>query len=57
MSQATLESVITCQKCGFAKTEAMPTDACQFFYECANCRALLRPHAGEKTQQSARSAR
>ena len=23
--------------------EEMPTDACQFYYECANCRAVLRP--------------
>jgi hypothetical protein len=25
----------------------MPTDACQFFYECSNCKALLRPHPGD----------
>ena len=25
----------------------MPTDACQFFYECAGCGALLRPKPGE----------
>ncbi len=24
----------------------MPTDACQFFYECGNCKALLRPKPG-----------
>jgi hypothetical protein len=24
----------------------MPTDACQFFYECGTCKALLRPKTG-----------
>lgn len=24
----------------------MPTDACQFFYECEHCKAVLRPKAG-----------
>src|SRR6266851_7464725 len=28
-----LESTITCPHCATAKTETMPTDACQFFYE------------------------
>jgi hypothetical protein len=39
-----LKSTITCPHCGTAKTEAMPTDACQFFYDCAGCGALLRPN-------------
>lgn len=42
-----LESMITCPKCGFDKEEIMPTDACLFFYECTNCRALLRPEPGD----------
>lgn len=25
----------------------MPTDACVFFHECAACRSLLRPKAGD----------
>lgn len=47
MNTAVLESVLTCPKCGFSKPETMPTDACQFFYECGNCRTVLRPHAGD----------
>jgi hypothetical protein len=43
----TLESVLTCPQCGFAKLENMPTDACQFFYECQHCKALLRPKPGD----------
>lgn len=42
-----LESTITCPVCGYAKTETMPTDACQFFYECVGCGTLLRPKAGD----------
>lgn len=45
MSTAMLESVLTCPQCGFAKMETMPTDACQFYYECENCKAILRPKA------------
>ena len=39
MSAIVLESVLTCPRCGFAKPETMPTDACQFYYECSNCKA------------------
>ena len=42
-----LESVLTCPQCGHAKTEVMPTDACQFFYECERCKIVLRPLAGD----------
>lgn len=41
------ESVLTCPHCGHRKTEVMPTDACQFFYECEHCKAVLRPVAGD----------
>ncbi len=42
-----LESLLTCQHCGFAKLETMPTSACQFFYECTDCKKLLRPKTGD----------
>jgi hypothetical protein len=44
---AVLESVLTCPKCGFAKAESMPIDACQFYYECTGCGILLRPKAAD----------
>ena len=47
MSDPILESVLTCPKCGFAKSETMPTEACQFFYQCASCGAVLKPNAGD----------
>jgi hypothetical protein len=42
-----IESVITCPHCGAAKSERMPTDACQFFYECTSCGARLKPKQGD----------
>jgi hypothetical protein len=27
--------------------EVMPTDACQFFYDCQGCGAVLRPKPGD----------
>ena len=42
-----LDSVLTCPHCGHVKLETMPTDACQFFYECEACKTLLRPSAGD----------
>jgi hypothetical protein len=47
VSAAILESVLTCPRCGQRSHEIMPTDACQFFYECRGCAALLRPKAGD----------
>ncbi|MGL4287398.1 MAG: GDCCVxC domain-containing (seleno)protein [Phreatobacter sp.] len=44
---AVLESMITCPDCGFAKVEIMPTNACQYFYDCAGCGKILRPKAGD----------
>ncbi|MFQ5518593.1 MAG: GDCCVxC domain-containing (seleno)protein, partial [Mariprofundus sp.] len=34
------ESTITCPGCGHRKKETMPTDACQWFYECECCHML-----------------
>lgn len=42
-----LESTLTCPHCGHACTEMMPTDACIFFYDCAQCGALMRPKPGD----------
>ncbi len=42
-----LESTITCPHCNHRATETMPTDACQYFYECKGCGALLKPLAGD----------
>ncbi|MDP3293501.1 MAG: GDCCVxC domain-containing (seleno)protein [Nevskia sp.] len=47
MDTVVLESLITCPRCGGSKSETMPADACQFFYECSHCRTLLRPNPGD----------
>jgi hypothetical protein len=47
MNAVVLECVLTCPSCGFATQETMPTDACQFFYECRNCKSLQRPKPGD----------
>ncbi|MGL1885178.1 MAG: hypothetical protein OCD76_01590 [Reichenbachiella sp.] len=47
MSKIILNSIITCPKCGHQKEEIMPTDACQFFYECENCKEVLKPLKGD----------
>jgi hypothetical protein len=42
-----LQSTITCPHCGHKKEETMPTDSCQFFYECENCKKTLKPKEGD----------
>ena len=42
-----LKSEITCPKCKHKKVEEMPINACQFFYECENCKTVLKPNEGD----------
>lgn len=42
-----LMSEITCPNCGHKKTEKMPTEVCQFFYECESCNTVLKPLQGD----------
>lgn len=46
-TEVILTSVLTCPHCGTQEEEPMPTDACQVFYECKACGALLRPLQGD----------
>ena len=41
--EAILQSVITCPACGHQQEETMPTDACQYFYDCVGCKTVLKP--------------
>ncbi|MGQ0660925.1 GDCCVxC domain-containing (seleno)protein [Sphingosinicella sp.] len=41
-----LISTLVCPECGGASQETMPTEACQYFYDCPHCGAVLRPIKG-----------
>lgn len=45
--EITTRSRLACPECGFTDELEMPTDVCQFFHECAGCKASLRPKAGD----------
>jgi hypothetical protein len=42
-----LKSTLTCPNCGYKKEELMPTDACQYFYECEKCKTIIKPLEGD----------
>ena len=42
-----LYSTLTCPECGQRSKDLMPVDACQFFYDCKSCGAVLKPKAGD----------
>src|SRR5262249_60414294 len=42
-----LQSVIMCPNCHTSRAETMPSDACQFFYECTGCGVRLKPKQGD----------
>ncbi len=47
MLTITIKSALTCPKCKYEQEVDMPTDACQFFYECVHCNSVLRPLDGD----------
>lgn len=40
-------STLTCPLCSHREREEMPTDACQFLYDCKGCGELLRALRGD----------
>ena len=46
-SRVILQSTLTCPECGHSTNETMPTDACQYFYECGHCKTVLKPAHGD----------
>jgi hypothetical protein len=42
-----LTSEIACPECGHRQRETMAVDACQYYYECVGCGALLKPRPGD----------
>jgi hypothetical protein len=47
MSAVTQVSTLTCPDGGAAHTTEMPTESCQFFWECPACESVLRPKDGD----------
>jgi hypothetical protein len=41
------EATIVCPECGHSRREAMPMDACQYFYACKSCGTRLQPLPGD----------
>ena len=46
-TKLSLSATITCPECGLVAREEMPTDACQYFYDCKGCGAVLKPLRGD----------
>ncbi|MDO8548688.1 MAG: GDCCVxC domain-containing (seleno)protein [Ignavibacteria bacterium] len=46
MESTIILSILTCPQCGYNKEETMPTNACQYFYQCKNCKTVLKPKHG-----------
>jgi len=38
---------LKCPECGHIQNVEMPTNACQFFYQCTNCKVALTQKAGD----------
>jgi len=47
MARIKLQSTINCPYCGFQRTENMPENACQYFYQCLGCNIVLKPKQGD----------
>jgi hypothetical protein len=47
MMAVTTTAELTCPACGGKQTAEMPTDACQYFYDCQICGAVMRPKPGD----------
>lgn len=46
-TEITIQSEITCPKCGHKKKEIMPTDVCVIKYNCEKCQTEMRPQDGD----------
>ena len=47
MANIQLQSTITCPQCYQETTEQMPTNYCQYIWECPNCKNKLKPKEGD----------
>ena len=42
-----IKSTITCPECGKRTEQDMPTESCQYFWECPECKEVLKPKKGD----------
>ena len=42
-----LYSTLTRPECGQQTKDKMPSDSCQYYYECKSCNALSKPKPGD----------
>lgn len=47
MALIATRSTLTCPQCGYVAREEMPSNACQYFYDCRGCGRVLRPLPGD----------
>ena len=47
MPQIKTKAILTCPKCGSNQDVVMPTNACQYFYECIKCGEVIKPKDGD----------
>ncbi len=47
MALTATHSNLTCPQCGHVAREEMPSNACQYFYDCRGCGRVLRPLPGD----------
>lgn len=47
MADTILHSDLRCPACGHVSREQMPTDYCQYYFECPACGTLLKPKPGD----------
>lgn len=43
----TLKSILTCPNCNSKTEEDMPLDSCEYFYECSQCKMVIKPKHGD----------
>ena len=47
LPQLRTQATLTCPQCGAKQGVEMPLNACQYFYKCTSCGAMLKPKEGE----------
>jgi hypothetical protein len=46
-SEIKLNATLTCPNCGHKEALEMPLNACQHFFICPGCKAVLKPKPGD----------